>query len=128
MAPFWKGTSGKSRLNLGGTILKGNKWQIKAKHTCHHFERENQSILDPEKMELKGRERELMIWRTKMQAKVQTKPGFNSRIQFASNESKLVLRNLDLGKSHVKWALIRASLTLKTPTLLSFFDLGSRAL
>ncbi len=35
-----------------------------------------------------------MIWRTKMQAHG-SKARSNSRIQFASNESKLVLRNLD---------------------------------
>jgi hypothetical protein len=35
-----------------------------------------------------------MIWRFNMQVRVQ---GSNSRIQFASNEPKLVLTNLDLG-------------------------------
>jgi hypothetical protein len=38
-----------------------------------------------------------------MQARVQ-KEGSNSRIQFASNESKLVSRNLDIGTSHGKWS------------------------
>jgi hypothetical protein len=44
-----------------------------------------------------------MIWRTKMQAR--SKAGSNLRIQFDSNTSKLVPRNLDLGP-YLKWALL----------------------
>ncbi len=47
-----------------------------------------QHSFKPKTKDLKG---ELMIWRTKMQARVR----FNSRIQFASNEYKLALTNLD---------------------------------
>jgi hypothetical protein len=47
---------------------------------------EGKSIGWDQKTVLKG---ELMIWRTKVQS--------NSRIQFASNESKLVPRKLDNG-------------------------------
>jgi hypothetical protein len=36
-----------------------------------------------------------MIWRTKMQAR--SKAGSDLRIQFASNKSKSIPRNLDLG-------------------------------
>jgi len=57
------------------------------------FWRENQLVQTPKKKKFKG---ELMIWRTKMLARVQEARS-NSRIQFASNESKLVLRNLNHG-------------------------------
>jgi len=50
------------------------------------FYRENQLVRTQKNKSLKG---ELMIWRTKMQAKVQDK------VQLAPNESKLVPRNLD---------------------------------
>ncbi len=43
------------------------KWQIKVKTYMAPFWKENQLVLDP-KNELKG---ELVIWRTKMQARVQ---------------------------------------------------------
>jgi hypothetical protein len=43
-----------------------------------------------------------MIGRTKMQAR--SKAGSNLRIQFASNKSKLVPRNFDLGPK--KWVLL----------------------
>jgi hypothetical protein len=43
-----------------------------------------------------------MIWRTKLQAMVQGR-GSTQRIQFASNESKLVPRNLNPGP-HLSWA------------------------
>jgi hypothetical protein len=61
---------GQLKLNLHGTILEGK------------------SIgLDPKKKELKG---ELMIWRMKVKARVQLASN-----QFASNESKLVPKNLN---------------------------------
>jgi hypothetical protein len=74
--------SGKLRLNLHGTILEGK------------------SIGSGQKREFKG---EIMIWRTEMQAR--SKAGSNLRIQFASNKSKLVPRNLDVGP-YLKWALL----------------------
>jgi len=50
-----------------------------------------------QKTVLKG---ELLIWRTKSQARHQgTKAQSNSRIQFASNQFKLVPRKLDPGPS-----------------------------
>jgi hypothetical protein len=55
------------------------------------FWKENQ-LIQGKKKEFKG---EIMIWRTKMQAR--SKAGSNLRIQFDSNTSKLVPRNLDLG-------------------------------
>jgi hypothetical protein len=56
---------------------------------------------DPKKkkQELKG---ELMILENQ-DAKLGFKGRSNSRIQFASNESKLVSRNLDIGP-HGKWS------------------------
>ncbi len=83
--PFDEGPrpkSGKLRLNLHGTILEGN------------------SISSGWKREFKG---EIMIGRTKMQAR--SKAGSNLRIQFASNKSKLVPRNFDLGP-YLKWVLL----------------------
>jgi hypothetical protein len=61
---------------------------------------EGKSICSGQKREFKG---EIMIWRTKMQAR--SKAGSNLRIQFASNKSKLVLRNLDFGP-YLKWAVL----------------------
>ncbi len=74
--------SGKLSLNLHGTISEGN------------------SIGSGQNREFKG---EIMIWRTKMQAR--SKAGSNLRIQFASNKSKLVPKNLDLGP-YLKWAVL----------------------
>jgi len=69
--------SGKLRLNLHGTGFGGKiNW------------------FRPKKVP-KG---ELLIWRTKNQA-IRTKVQSNPRIQFASNESKLVPRKLDRGPS-----------------------------
>jgi hypothetical protein len=74
--------SGKLRLNLHGTISEGK------------------SIGLGQKRKFKG---EIMIWRTKIQAR--SKARSNLRVQFASNKSKLVPRNLDLGP-YLKWALL----------------------
>jgi hypothetical protein len=76
-------TSGKLRPNLHGTILEGK------------------SIgLDPKKTELIRES----SWFGEPRCKLVSKAGWNSRIQFASNETKLVLYFLDLG-AHLKWAL-----------------------
>jgi hypothetical protein len=57
------------------------------------FWRENQ-LNDTQKTKELKKERELMIWRTKMQVRIQGKDSTQG-LQFASNESKLVRRNLD---------------------------------
>ncbi len=73
------------------------KWQIEAKSIWHHFGGKiNWFRLKFFKKFSKNLKGELMIWRTKMQAKG-PKAWFNSRIQFASNVSKLVPRNSDPG-------------------------------
>jgi len=68
---------------------------------------EGKSIGWDPKTVLKG---ELLIWRTKNQA-IGTKVQSNSRIQFASNQSKLVPRKLDSGPRS-KVGLIRLLLLL----------------
>jgi hypothetical protein len=72
---------------------KTKKWQIEAKPTTRHYFSEGKSVGLEQKTELKG---ELLIWRTKNQARDQEVES-NSRIQFASNQSKLVPRKLDSG-------------------------------
>jgi hypothetical protein len=68
-----------------------DKWPIEAKPTWHLFWRENQ-LGRTQKTVLKG---DLLIWRTKNQVRLGTKVQSNSRIRFASNQSKLVPRKLD---------------------------------
>jgi len=65
---------------------KTKKWHIKAKPTWHHFWRENQLFWTKTK-ELKG---ELMIWRTKMQARVQGKVQLkeSNLLQMSPNRSQ----------------------------------------
>ncbi len=75
--------SGKSRLNLHGRIL------------------ERKSVNSDFKKELKG---ELMIRSTNTQARMHGGVLLEDSIQFPSNKSKLVLRNLD-SRRQVKWAL-----------------------
>jgi hypothetical protein len=63
---------------------------------------ERKWIGSDQKTMLKG---ELLIWKTKNRArmKLKTKVRCNSKIQFVSNRSKLVLRKLDLDPG-LKWA------------------------
>ncbi len=74
-----KPKSGKLRLNLHGTILEGKSigWEKKREFKIKAHDLENQDA----------------------------KLGSNSRIQFISNESKLVPRNLNL-RSFLKWTLV----------------------
>ncbi len=60
--------SGKSRLNLHGTILKGNSIGLNQKNKLKRARKESLRFEEP-----------------------RYKLGFNSRIQFASNDTKLVL-------------------------------------
>jgi hypothetical protein len=69
-------------------VSKTKKWQIEAKPTWHQFGGKV-NCFGPKKM------KELIIWRTKMQARAQGKVQLKD--SFASNESKLVPTNLDLG-------------------------------
>jgi hypothetical protein len=73
---------------------KTKKWQIEAKPTRHLFWRENQ-IGSDQKTVQKGELQEFGEPRIRLETKVQA----NSRIQFASNQSKLVPRKLDPGSS-----------------------------
>jgi hypothetical protein len=74
--------NGKSMLNQHGTILEGK------------------SLGSYQKKEAKTKSSKFEKQRFKLGSKARS----NSRIQFASNESNLVPRNLDLGP-HLKWAL-----------------------
>jgi hypothetical protein len=67
---------------------KTNKWQIKAKLTWHHFEG---------KINWFGPQKKLSSKESSWFREPRCKIGSNSRIQFTSNESKLVPKNLDLG-------------------------------
>jgi hypothetical protein len=72
---------------------KTKKWQIEAKPTWHLFSRENQLV-----------QTERQCWRESSWfgepiIKLRTNIQSNTRIQFASNQSKLVLRKLDLRHS-----------------------------
>jgi hypothetical protein len=76
-------------------VCKTRKWQIEAKPTWHLFWRENE-LVRTKKISAKRRsswfgEPRIIRLVTKVQS--------NSRIQFASNQSKLVLRKLDPGPS-----------------------------
>jgi len=67
--------SGKSRLNLHGTILEGKSIDIQTQKKNKSAKKESSWFEEPRAKAL----------------------GCNPRIQFASNESKLVPRNLDPG-------------------------------
>ncbi len=69
---------------------KTNKWQIKAKLTWHHFEG---------KINWFGPQKKLSSKESSWFREPRCNIGSNSRIQFTSNESKLVPKNLDLGHS-----------------------------
>jgi hypothetical protein len=79
-------------------VSKTKKWQIKAKPTMAPFWRENQLVQTQKKQELKGES----SWFGEPRCKLGFKGRSNSRIQFASNESKLVSRNLDIVPTHGK--------------------------
>ncbi len=76
-------------LRLRCIILKSKLWQFEAKHTWHHF---------GEKMigsYPKKRAQKESSWFGERRCKLGSKPRSKSRIQFVSNASKLVPRNLD---------------------------------
>jgi hypothetical protein len=77
--------------------VEDQKWQIKAKPTWHYFGGKI-SWFKPKKKE-KSLKQKVMISKAKMQVKVQLKHSI------CFNESKLVIRNLELGP-HLKWPLI----------------------
>jgi hypothetical protein len=103
-----KGKSGKSRLNIHGTILKGKINQFGPKKNGAKRERAH---------DLKNQD-------ASQSPNLGLTQGFNL-LQMSPNWFLGIWTHR---KTHLKWVLIRASLTLKTPTLLSFFDLGSCAL
>jgi hypothetical protein len=87
--------------------------KLRLKPTWHHLE-ENRLV----------QTRKQSSWFGEPQCKLGSNTGFNSRILFASYESKLVPRNLDTGL-HLKWALEFAQTDLAVSTKLAWFITGS---
>jgi hypothetical protein len=90
---------------------RGSKTQNSAKSTLnlHVTNLEEKSIVWTQKFKIKIKIKKLKKWRAydlkNRDASKGPRQGPTLRIQFASNESKLVARNLDR-RPHLKWALV----------------------
>jgi len=95
--------------------VQDQKWQIEVKLILHHFGGNiNWFGLQKKKLQKEG------SWFKESTCKLRSKAKFNSRIQFDSNESKLVPRNLNHGpcliepkSNYLHFAIIKKKLKLQ---------------